>query len=299
MARNFGDAERYIKSMFSTNSTFNIENETYEVLFSGKPTCSKGEPKTDIYILFKSLAQGTKHEFKISVKKSNADFIENKTSAERASQIFGDNWMDIVKSSTQQIEHEFLSKPLIYTRKQGRTEAGCITLGWKYEIMNKKSGALSAEIELTNKQLFDIYAGHNLPNDKKHAIVNGNTIQNSGIANTILIGELDSYNSIQDVINNLMTIEDYIRRYPKVYYACKALNYRTYKDKFDGNRPLSVFVDWNVVNGKLTPQLRFDAPLVTRGNEVAHKLKHCLRELNIDTTDDISSHNISSNDFVY
>lgn len=297
--RNFGEAERYINDLFEVNSTFVYENETYEVLFSGKPTCAKGEPKTDIYIYCRRISDNTSHELKISVKKSNADFLENKTSANRAELIFGPSWMDIIKSSTLQLENEFTKKPLIYKNKKGRTEKGCITLGWKFELMNKKSGALSGEILLNKQQLMDVYAGSNLPDDKKHAFVDNRQIRNSGIANSILIGELDTFKTAQEVIDNLISIEEYTNKHPKVYYACKALNYRTFKKKFDGNRPLSVFIDWDVVNNKLSPTVCFDKPLVTRGNEVAIKLKESLEKLDIKTTDDIKSDNVTSLDFVY
>lgn len=56
---------------------------------------SKGEPKTDIYVLAKDEKDITR-EFKISYKKPNADFLENKTSAERAELLFGSHWKNIV-----------------------------------------------------------------------------------------------------------------------------------------------------------------------------------------------------------
>ena len=35
-------------------------------------------------------------------------------SAERAEQLFGANWSDIIKRSTTQLKKEFLSRPLVY-----------------------------------------------------------------------------------------------------------------------------------------------------------------------------------------
>ena len=55
---------------------FEFEDRKYVVELSGKPTCHKGEPKTDIYVLAKSSLD--EKEIKISQKKENADFIENK-----------------------------------------------------------------------------------------------------------------------------------------------------------------------------------------------------------------------------
>lgn len=73
----------------------------------------------------------------------------------------------------------------------------------------------------------------------------------------------DKVSTTQEVIDSLITIEDYVDANPTVYFACKALNYRTYHKKYDGNRPLSVYVDWNVRDGKLDPVLVYDNPLDT------------------------------------
>ena len=74
----FGDAERGILAFMTEETEFVFQNKKYKVILSGKPTCHKGEPKTDIYILAES--EYDKVEIKISYKKENADFIENKMS---------------------------------------------------------------------------------------------------------------------------------------------------------------------------------------------------------------------------
>lgn len=297
MSMTFGEAERYIHSLFSVNKVIQLGTETYKIIESGKPTTPQGEPKTDIYVL---LSNGTKnYELKISVKKDNADFLENKTSAERAEQILGIDWMNIVIHSTLQLKDGFHSKPLIYKTSQGKTEAGAITLGWKFELLNKKSGQLSEQILLSKEQLFDIYAGTNLPPEKKNAYINGKIFPNSGVANTILFGDLSKFDSAESVIHSLQSIDSYINSHPNIYFACKALNYRTFKQKYDGNRPLSVFVDWDIVNGKLNPTLVFNSPLITRGNQVANKLTNALYKLGINNTNDINENNVSSLSYVH
>ena len=50
----FGDAERQILSFMVEGTEFEFEDRKYVVELSGKPTCHKGEPKTDIYVLAKS-----------------------------------------------------------------------------------------------------------------------------------------------------------------------------------------------------------------------------------------------------
>lgn len=285
MSITFSREEELIRTLFPIGTTFNYDNVLYEVIEVGKPFSEKGEPKTDIYICAIS-KDHKKKEFKISFKKSNADFLENKISKERAQQLFGKNWSKIIKESIDKLELSFQSKKLIYKEQEGHTEKGSITLGWKFELVNKISGALSDEIILVEDQVIDVYAGTNLEDEKKNAKVNGKLIDDSGIANFILIGET-GFNSAQEVIDKLISVKDYVKLHPKVYFACKALNYRFLKDKWDGDRPLAVYVEWSASGKKLSHSLVFDEPLEKKGNEVAEKLKAALETLNITTIDNI------------
>lgn len=285
MSITFSREEESIRTLFPIGTTFNYDNVLYEVIEVGKPFSEKGEPKTDIYICAIS-KDHKKKEFKISFKKSNADFLENKISKERAQQLFGKNWSKIIKESIDKLELSFQSKKLIYKEQEGHTEKGSITLGWKFELVNKISGALSDEIILVEDQVIDVYAGTNLEDEKKNAKVNGKLIDDSGIANFILIGET-GFNSAQEVIDKLISVKDYVKLHPKVYFTCKALNYRFLKDKWDGDRPLAVYVEWSASGKKLSHSLVFDEPLEKKGNEVAEKLKAALETLNITTIDNI------------
>ena len=111
----FSNAERKILAFMKEGTQFIFQDKNYSVVLAGKPTCHKGEPKTDIYILAKSVNDET--EIKISYKKENADFIENKMSAERAEQLLGDNWSEIIKKSTIAIHDKFEERMLIYKKK--------------------------------------------------------------------------------------------------------------------------------------------------------------------------------------
>ncbi len=289
MAVEFGEAERNIKNLLHSGEEFEYENEKYTVIFSDKPTCHKGEPKTDIYVLAKD-SKGKNKEFKISFKKKNADFIENKTNAERAELLFGKDWSLIIQKSLNSIHNAFENKKLIYKIKEGKTEEGAITLGWKFELMNKPSGKLSGKMELSKDQVVDVYAGTNLPDDKKNAIVNGEVIDNSGIANFMLVE--DDIKSVQEIFDNIYTIDEYVNKHPVVYFACKALNYRSKKNKWDGNRPLAVYIDWQILDGKLYHEIHYDQPLIVKGNEVAKNLVDKLNSLGISDTDDINQNNV-------
>ena len=291
----FGDAERRIKGLMSEGTVFKFQGRQYRIIMSDKPTCSKGEPKTDIYIL----AENDKSEIieiKISYKKENADFIENKMSAERAEQLFGSEWEVVIETSTISIKDRFAERMLIYRNRFKRTNKGAITLGWKFELMNKNSGDLSGKIILTEEQVIDVYAGNNLSDDKRNASVCGNIIPDSGVANYILMDE--SVKTAQEVIDKMIPIQEYVRNHPEIYFACKALNYRTFEEKWDGNRPLSVQVDWSAENGKLVPELVFDRPLQVKGNEVAERLIMYMNKLHIKNTDDINDNNAGTDRIV-
>ncbi len=181
----FGDAERRIKGLMPKGTVFEFQGEQYKVIMSDKPTCQKGEPKTDIYILAEN-NNNDKKEIKISYKKENADFIENKMSAKRAKQLFGSEWEVVIENSTTAIKDRFSERMLIYRNNFKRTNKGAITLGWKFELMNKSSGDLSGRMLLTEEQVIDVYAGNNLLDDKRNANVCGEIILNSGVANYIL-----------------------------------------------------------------------------------------------------------------
>lgn len=92
--------------------------------------------------------------------------------------------------------------------------------------------------------------------------------------------------NLPNIANKCMDAIQDIREYARnvdIYFACKALNYRAVTNKWDGDRPLSVYVDWNIVDGKLTPTIVYSNPLGKRGNEVGDKLLACLNTLRINS----------------
>ncbi|ATG15962.1 hypothetical protein GKR56_06935 [Providencia alcalifaciens] len=270
----FSQTEKNLINLINSTSQFTWNNCIYDVIKASKPATSRGECKTDVFI--KTL-QGN---FKISIKQSNADFLENKISYERAKQIFGDDTDSILRSSIGTIEQSFQNHPLICFKKMGRTEEKTILLGWKFELLNKKGGDKSGVLQLTDEQKLNVYSGHLLSSDKRNASVDGQVIADSGVADYILEIDEVSGHDLQFYINKLKPIWDFSRQ-QTIYFACKALNYRSLVDKWDGDRPLAVYVDWYLHQGELKSSICYDQPLQVKGNVVGNRVREILNELNI------------------
>lgn len=296
MSVQFNKSESWICTLFREAGEFEFEGSCYRVQKVGKPITADGEPKTDIYVLGCSAVQ--EKELKISYKQKNADFLENKITAERAQQILGDAWQDIIRQAVLSIKDKFECRPLIFKHKKRRTQPGSITLGWKFELLNKPAGALSGVIPLSVDQVRDIYAGTHLSPEKKNACVQNEVISHSGVANYMLVQNIEP-KSVQEVIDQIVPIDIYAEQHPQVFFACKALNYRTFDRKYDGNRSLAVYVDWTVKDNKLHAQLVFDKPLQHKGNEAYKQLMHALAALKVTTTDDLGQHNVAQPELIY
>ena len=134
-------------------------------------------------------------------------------------------------------------------------------------------------------------------------MVKGKKIKNSGVANYIYVGNKDEITDSQSIMDNLIPINDFIQDPSNMdlYFACKALNYRTLyekngkKGRYDGNRPLAVYIKWKAENDKLVGTLVFDEPLKHGGNDVYKELKEALDKLNASSTDDLSKDQIVIN----
>ena len=119
-------------------------------------------------------------------------------------------------------------------------------------MTNKKSGNKSRRLNLTNTQKLEVSQGHFKKNQT--AKVNGKLIKNSGIKNYFLEYKDNHLEDICSLFNNLIPIKDYAYNSQEIYFACKALNYRV-NQKWDGNRPLAVWINWNLVNERIFPKI--------------------------------------------
>ena len=98
--------------------------------------------------------------------------------------------------------------------------------------------------------------------------------------------------SIENIIARLQPISSYVRNNPNLFCVYKALNYRTFDDKYDGNRPLAVSVDWTIKDSKLSHNLNFSTPLAIGGDLAYEKLKYALNTLESIDTKDLNEDNV-------
>lgn len=275
------DTETEIINLFPKGKTFTFNKKEYTVNYCAKPRPSSGECKTDVFLSLKEHVSNNEIIYKISVKQNNADFLENKMSYERACEIFGADATKIMKNAIKTIQKEFEEDYLICFKKFKRTESKTIKIGWKFEITNKNSGYKSGLLNLTDQQKIDIYSGTNLSKAKKNSCVNDKVIINSGVATHILIINDKKFKEPEECLSELIPIEDFVKG-KNVYFACKAINYRASKDKWDGDRPLSVWVDWSLKNNKLYGKLNYSSPLQKKANEIGTNICNILSKLKID-----------------
>lgn len=278
----FSDTEKKICGLFTRGTSFVYDGVKYTVSANSvKPRVSKGECKTDIYI--STTFDGGEKVFKVSVKQTNADFLENKITYQRAKEIWGPDVDQILTKAIGGLKDKFNHTNLVYFDSVDHTEAKSIKLGWKFELLNVLSGNLSGKINLTKEQKIDVYSGSNLPQEKKDATVGNIIVENSGVADYIMVVNPDVQLTVDYCIQQMQTIEDYVNG-KEIYFACKALNYRAIPNKWDGPRPLAVYVDWSIIDGKLHGKLIFDQPLQKNGDEVGEKLKSLLKTLKINAS---------------
>jgi len=261
MSKNYAQLENKVISLFPENSLIKYKDKEYLVLISGKPISRKGgEPKTDCYIKIQNTYSREILEYKISCKlKSSNEFKENKVRAERAKEILGTNWEKIISSTSQKLDPVFKNLSLNNPKGLKRNKNGHIVLGWKLEIATKPR-ALSSELNLSEEKIREyIYKGVNQEEEKKDSFINKIKIKNSGIANYILITEIDEINKPDDVLDKIILIDKH--KVEPHYLIFTANTYNIQRNKTDGNRPLAVRIEWEYKNNKLHPNIKYDSPL--------------------------------------
>lgn len=259
---NYIQLEYKVLDLFRQGYQFQYEGESFKVLKSDKPTPQgKGECKTDCYILLENMRTGVQKEIKISCKLPNNEFQENKITFSRAEEILGPKFQSILRKSSESIKDKFEEKIIKSYGPLGRIKDGHLTLGWKPEIASKHR-TLSSELIISDQELKDyIYKGLNQTEEKKNSLVNGNIINGSGVAEYILISNIEDLVEAADVLKRMKLIDLY--PFGKHYLIFTANNYRIQPNKTDGNRWLAVRIEWGANDNKdgLEYEIRYDDPL--------------------------------------
>lgn len=268
MGKNYAELENTVLSQFTEGQRIQYQNKDFLVLLSGKPKTNKGgEPKTDCYIKLKDLSNEEIHEYKISCKlKSSNEFQENKVKAERAEEILGPDWENIIIKTSKKIEHLFKEKELNNPKGLKRNKYGHLVLGWKIEIASKKR-TLSAELELSEQKIKDyIYKGTNQKEIKKNSYINNIQVKDSGIANYMLITEIEDINEPKDILDKIIDIDRHEIDTHYLIFTANTYSINKPKNKTDGNRSLAVRIEWELKNDKLYPNIKYDSPLTPPSN---------------------------------
>lgn len=260
--------EDHINSLFPVGEEFDIDGEIWTVITSGKPKIGvaksgAGEGKTDVYVLAENAA-GEEKEIKISVKKNNAEFVENKISAERAKSVFGDDWQEKLKPQmdklTEYLRTDERYRPDSVNSKGEKT----LRLGYRLDIMKRKSGTLSVKADFDRDTVREVWSGENLSGDKKDSYVNGVKIADSGVANNIVVGDVDDYPDAQSVVDSMMTIDEYLDEgNDELWMSIKAVNLRD-NGKYESGRFLAISYQYRVEDGELKYDIDTSNMLETR-----------------------------------
>ena len=276
-------AEIRIRNVLKKIKTFQLNSSEYEIIQLSKPTVSGGggETKTDIYIKAKNKSSNKQEEIKISYKKPSFSFVENKIKSHRAEAIYGNNWSKIIKEQIDEIRDNFLGKPLVYFEKNGRIEKGSITLGWRYEMEHAGSRLLGVKIK--QNIAAQVWENKGAQVQYRDGIVDGKQIPLSGMPNFCLTVEPENVNTADDVFEHLVSMKELIQTHGNITAAFLAQNYRSHKQKQEGNRRhLGVWIKWKIVNGKLACEYVFDKPLEMESLPRLENLDECLKEIGID-----------------
>lgn len=288
--KNYRKLEDHIIDTFAAQRIFTYQQKVYEVLVADKPRPQGGggECKTDVFVRAKEQETEQIIDFKISVKsESSQEFQQNKVSAQTAEDFFGNDWENIVISSTKMLEDKFKDRTLLYASGKNPTKPNSMTVGWKLEIASKQR-KLSVKVPLTDNEIREyVYRGTNQIDAKKDSVVNNEIVVGSGIAEYMLVTEIEKINSVDDVMAQMVPIEQYPVN--DTYLIFTANNYRTDVKKADGPRPLAVRIEWQCKDGKLIPEFCFDSPLKYTGERdmapLAVKALEGLGKKNVDEID--------------
>lgn len=287
--REYGLLEDHIINTFRNDRVFLYHGKMCEAIEADKPRPQSmgGECKTDVFVRAKIQDTGEEFEIKISVKKTNKEFMGNKLKQKDDESYIGPDWENILIEATTSMRDSFENRTLMYASGHYPIKPNSITVGWKLEIADR-ARALSVPIPLSERRIKDyIYKGINQTSDKKDAVVNGRVVPDSGVADYLLVTCKENIKTANDVIEQMELIDNV--DIGDTYFIFTANNYRTDVKKADGPRALAVRIEWVVDNGKMTPKFHYDHPLQYTGEQdMAPIVRHALDYLGKENITDMN-----------
>lgn len=256
----------------------------YRVIGASKPCSDSGEPKTDVFIRLRD-ESGHDEDIKISCKKNNAQFIENKMKTDTMKAYWGNNAQDIVRDKLKQsgLIEKIRDRQLVFPEGTKRIpDTLVVTQGYRLDITRGNGGELSTKIYDDDPEgIKRFLSGDLLSDDKRNArvTIGGKTerVDGAGVANTMYEDD-DVPTDMQSILDKTSTIDDYANDIVKsggMNLELKAVNYRADRDKSaDGNRSLAVMIEYDVDdNGNVSPVLHYDKPGDYKANAAASKIR--------------------------
>lgn len=278
----YQETEELVKQSFKAGEKFSYENQEYIIELSGKPRPTKGECKTDLYVLAKNNDE-EKKEFKFSIKKDNYEFLENKISSETAEEIFGPDFKKIISDLSTKLSTKF--NELKKVKYDDKKKVKSLIMGWKLELFKNTRGTLSTDLELEIDQLRPILTGEGRSLDKIDCSVNGEIIKNSGVANLMMVLPGDSQTlskkNIEYFLSKVKTIDNYLgeitinARFTALTFFTSKTGIGKLLGKWDGDRPLAVWIDWSLKEDKLESEVIINKPFKS-ANEIGNNLRNLL-----------------------
>lgn len=211
--------ERKVSAAFVPNDRIRYQNTNYTVKLSGKPDADKGgEGKTDAYILLVDEETAALREIKISIKDSNADMIENKIGKDRMNQIFPKERQAEISSQAIEVLQARIDSGEYMLNNGVPDENGqrVLTVGFLADLVEQgTAGANGVDFEATVDEVIEAWSGANLKLGQRHSSINGEKVENSGVANAILKNKDSSFlgkdrmTAQKYILDNCISIEDY------------------------------------------------------------------------------------------
>ena len=168
-----------------------------------------------------------------------------------------------------------------------RMSDGAITLGWEMMITDRDR-SLSLGI-LDQQFVREAILGEHIELRRRHSLVNGSIIEDSGIPTHVLEMNLNGQTTHEDVFQTMMTSEEFITLHQDdLRVILKANNYRSLSNKTssarcDNQRYLFIQNKWSVDNSCLERELIVNVERAFQSNvESRVSLENALEQLGID-----------------